>query len=73
MLEANPLGSLVAILAASAWGAGDFMGGLAARKGQVGVAEVARDKVGVDRDGLDQCVGARSRRRGGAVEMSRNG
>ena len=32
MLEANPLGSLVAILAASAWGAGDFMGGLAARK-----------------------------------------
>jgi drug/metabolite transporter (DMT)-like permease len=32
LLEANPLGSLVAILAASAWGAGDFMGGLAARK-----------------------------------------
>ena len=32
MLEANPLGSLIAILAASAWGAGDFMGGLATRK-----------------------------------------
>lgn len=32
MPDTNLLGSLIAILAASVWGAGDFMGGMAARK-----------------------------------------
>ena len=32
MPNSNPLGSLIAILAAATWGAGDFMGGLATRK-----------------------------------------
>ena len=32
MPDSNPLGSLIAILAAATWGTGDFMGGLATRK-----------------------------------------
>ena len=32
MPDSNILGSLVAIVAAATWGAGDFMGGMATRK-----------------------------------------